>query len=273
MSKGKRWNLTDQNFGLWTVLRKGENIGIRTTWICQCECGTIKQVATECLTRGQSKSCGCSSWDYRKNLNLYEDLTGQTFNRLTVLEFAGRKNKRPVWKCVCECGNTTIVYAKLLKNGHTKSCGCLHKEQLSNMTRTHGKTKTRLYNIWNNMKSRCLCKTSQSYKYYGSRGVQLYKEWEEYIVFEKWALENGYSGNLSIDRIDVNGNYEPSNCRWITMKEQARNKRNNVLIEYNGEIKLMADWSRYFDIRHSQIQYYLKQNRIEEFFDRLVNNN
>lgn len=170
----------------------------------------------------------------------FVDLTGNRYGKLVALERAKNRGKHTMWKCKCDCGNYTITGANELKQGTTKSCGCLKFESRNS---THGLTKTRLYSIWSKMKDRCLNKNNPAYKWYGGRGITICQEWlDDFMDFYKWAIENGYKEGLSIDRIDVNGNYEPCNCRWITLEEQALNTRTTKFLTYKGETKTVSEW-------------------------------
>jgi hypothetical protein len=164
----------------------------------------------------------------------FNDLAGKKFGRLTVKERAGRSNDRHIlWLCDCKCGNHVIVNSRDLIIGHTKSCGCLFTDA---MTRHGGRGKyetERLYFVWRGIKNRCECKSATGYDYYGGRGIKLCEEWHDYGTFRKWAFLNGYNEKAiqwecTIDRINPDENYESSNCRWVTMKVQANNKRNSL---------------------------------------------
>lgn len=180
------------------------------------------------------------------------DLTGQKFGRLTVLERAGTKGHEPTWLCACECGNTKVVMGVSLRNGDTLSCGCLGRELSSERlvnnplpTQTHGLSETRLYKILNGMKSRCYNPKSKYYNDYGGRGIAVCGEWlNDFRAFYDWAIANGYRDDLEIERIDNDGDYEPSNCRWATRTEQNNNKRNNHFVTYNNRTQTVAQWAR-----------------------------
>lgn len=184
------------------------------------------------------------------------DLTGKKFGRLTVIERTENNHRGNVmWKCICECGNEKIVSRNCLNQGITKSCGCLLKEARHSNTRKHGKTKTRLYRIWAKMKERCNNPKTKSFVYYGGRGITICEEWlNDFQAFYDWSMANGYSDNLSIDRIDVNGNYEPGNCRWADTKTQANNKTTNRYITLNNKTQTLQQWSKETGINHSTIQ-------------------
>ena len=166
----------------------------------------------------------------------FKDIRGQKFGRLTALYRLHNYHKKTThWLCVCECGNLKeIEKASLLRN-MSKSCGCYRKETSKKQGKSnmkHGKIGTRLYTIWRDMKIRCTCKNSKDYKNYGGRGIVVCDEWlDNFQAFYDWSMNNGYDDSLTIDRIDVNGNYEPFNCRWATWKQQARNKRNNCFVK------------------------------------------
>lgn len=138
----------------------------------------------------------------------------------------------------------TSVPSDKLNSGHTQSCGCLHNDLLAERHLTHGDSASRLYNIWAGMRNRCNNENNQAYKHYGGRGISICKEWDDsYETFKEWAVSHGYSEHLTIDRIDVNGDYCPDNCKWSTDKEQSRNTRRNIMLTLNGETKCVSAWA------------------------------
>ena len=193
-----------------------------------------------------------------------KNLINQKFGKLTVIDFSSKitKNKktRKYWLCKCECGNYKVIEQDHLISGHTRSCGCFKKETISNRFYKHGLTDTRLFRIWTNVKTRCYNKKSKFYKNYGGRGIVICNEWKNnFNSFYNWAMSNGYQDDLTIDRIDVNENYEPSNCRWVDIKTQQRNRGNNYLIKYNGEEHCVTEWGRILGINYGTILYRLKK--------------
>ena len=162
------------------------------------------------------------------------DLTNKRFGRLIALSpaYCGKSNN-VFWHCQCDCGNLCIVNSQNLKSGKTKSCGCLRTHRCIERNKARGneipRNKNRLYRIYYGMRTRCYNTKDQHYKYYGARGISICPLWlESFSAFESWALSHGYDPALSIDRIDNDGNYEPSNCRWATANEQNKNKRHNI---------------------------------------------
>lgn len=178
-------------------------------------------------------------------MSKFIDLTGQKHHMLLVLELAGKKHGHLNWKCLCDCGNITYTLGCDLTSGRKKSCGCLSRYMRIQNNTTHGMSKTRLYTIWNGIKKRCYNPNFENYKHYGGRGIEVCNEWKnDFEVFASWAMDNGYTDELTIERIDVNKNYCPENCKWITKTEQAKNKRTSRYFTYDGKTQILKDWCR-----------------------------
>lgn len=198
------------------------------------------------------------------------DMTGKKFGRLTVLERTGLDgSRRVVWRCRCECGNETNVTGTLLRRGVTKSCGCIRNEMIAEIGRQsstkHGMADTRLYSEWRTMKTRCSNPRNHKYESYGARGITVCPEWSEsFEAFRDWAFANGYRDDLTIDRIDGNGNYEPSNCRWATQKEQQNNRCNNRMLTYNGKTQTLQQWAEEIGMKSRTLQMRLRRGWTDE---------
>lgn len=191
----------------------------------------------------------------------WEELVGLKFNRLKVLRVAGKnKHGHVLFECLCDCDNKTIVEATAVKNGVTKSCGCLQREKAGNTSLIHGMTNTRLHRIWSAMISRCENKNNNRYYTYGARGIKVCPEWRsDFVAFYNWSMANGYDDNLTIDRKDNNKDYSPENCKWSTNREQANNKRSNRIIEYKGIRKNVKQWADYFGFNYKYFHEKLKK--------------
>lgn len=181
------------------------------------------------------------------------------------------KTRRPKWVCRCDCGNVVNVIASNLKRGTSTSCGCAQIEQLRARVMTHGgyANNEKLYNVWHGMRKRCYCATDNHYPDYGGRGISICDEWNDYAVFREWAVLNGYKEGLSIDRIDVNGDYSPDNCRWADNHTQQNNKRCCIYFTNNGDTKTLKEWSRACEIPYATLYSRYKRGW---GVDRMLNN-
>lgn len=193
------------------------------------------------------------------------EMKGKKFNRLLVISESHKRKEGYYWECLCDCGNHTVVLGQKLRNGHTKSCGCLQAINTSKANTKHGMSHSRLTNIHSSMKKRCNNRNNKNYEGYGGRGIKVCEEWEDFATFAEWALKNGYKDHLTIERINNDGNYEPDNCKWIPIEEQALNRRipKNNKSGYPGV---------YFDKRMSKYTVTVKKGGKQKYlgcFERL----
>lgn len=187
------------------------------------------------------------------------DMIGKKFGKLTVIEECDERSRQHkiVYKCQCDCGKMVDTIGAELRNGRAKSCGCL---RVSNHPKIHEKSGTRLYRIWQNMKQRCYNSSNKDYKDYGVRGIKICDEWlNDFQSFYDWSMNNNYNNALTIDRIDVNGNYEPDNCCWSTRKQQTENRRNNIYLTYHGKTQTISQWAK--DLGVSYVKLYKRHYR------------
>lgn len=182
-------------------------------------------------------------------MGIKQDLTGRRFGKLTVVSEAGHRGKNVAWLCICDCGKETIARANHLRSGARVSCGCRRSESKMKYDSKHN----RIYSIWRGMKERCYYKHNKRYEQYGGRGIKVCMEWHNFATFQEWALSSGYSDELSIDRIDNNGNYSPENCRWATNIEQANNKSQSKIIDCEGKCMTLAQWCKILSLPYSSV--------------------
>lgn len=189
-----------------------------------------------------------------------KDMKDLTFGRLKVVEFSHTKDGKAYWKCLCECGNEVIINGRNLRMGRTNSCGCIQKK--------HGEWNTRLYSIWNGMVRRC--HTSQSKKqtkYYKDKGIIVCDDWRDFLTFKEWALNNGYEESLTIERIDIGGDYCPGNCKWIPRNEQQLNQSHTTFIEIGNIRKPLTVWAKENNISPNTLRYRIKNGwKVEDYF-------
>ena len=177
---------------------------------------------------------------------------GNKYGLLTVLRYTGNdKHGKRRWLCKCDCGKECVVLGSDIKRGHTTSCGCYDKKRRIK----HGMSDTRMYKIWCDIKSRCNHEYDTNYNNYGGRGIRVCDEWDnDFMAFYDWSIVHGYNDKLTIDRIDVNGNYDPSNCRWISFYDQQYNKRNTKYYEYNGDMITIYDIMKITGLKYNTIK-------------------
>lgn len=190
-----------------------------------------------------------------------QECIGKRYGRLLVLSFnkeETNKHKGGIfYNCICDCGKQCLANKYSILKGEKQSCGCLHREQLVKRNKEtallHGDSRNeyeKLHNSWTAMKNRCLSPTNERYELYGGRGISIFKDWLDWDIFKHWALANGWENGLTIDRIDYNGNYEPINCRWVTMEVQANNTSTNKYLEYHEEVKTLSEWCKILNLNY-----------------------
>lgn len=188
------------------------------------------------------------------------DRTGQRYGRLVVLSRHGSRQNKAEWLCACDCGRQTLVLSNALHSGNTRSCGCLQPESVASRNSTHGLSRVEAgtYKVWKDMKARCYVESNKHFKDYGGRGIEVCERWRN--DFAAFLADMGARPqDMTIDRRDGDGHYEPSNCRWADKFTQARNRRNNHVIEYLGESKTLAQWCSEFGLESSLVRYRLRR--------------
>ena len=256
-------NLIGETFGRLTVTSLSEPKNGHRYWFCKCSCGNEKEVSGGILKRGDVKSCGClrseTAREAVRNLKPRQrkDISGKKFGKLTALNWiCDDRNRKPVWECICECGNISYVGAYDLAGGNSKSCGCQKINALSKYVEEKKKNgfgihHKRARNSWRLMIDRCTNPKNKDYPNYGGRGINVCDEW---LTLKNFVLDMGDPPlGMTIDRADTNGNYEPENCRWATPKEQARNTRKNVLVKHGDRIVTVMELSELTGIPASTI--------------------
>lgn len=213
---------------------------------CICSCGEIRWVSMLSLKMGTSKSCGCKRQELSNEKKKWLWVTYKSGERYNFLTLTGKgfKETKTMVEAICDCGTVTWVSLSNIKNGHTKSCGCYRRDIVT----THGMNPSSgahpIYTAYRSMIDRCANPNIEAFENYGARGILVCEEWlNSFESFKNWSLNNGWAEGLTIDRINNDGNYEPSNCRWTTHMIQNRNRRGNNYIEAFGEKKILPDWA------------------------------
>lgn len=226
-------NHIGERFGRLTIIgTKFNEKRNRTHVVCACDCGAVVEKEYTSLKKGKVQSCGCLARE------LYESMREARLEK--EKEQLERKEQR-------ELNQRAIAYINAFKKEYQQS----RRKEYHNLKQRN----KRLYFVWQNMRKRCDSPTCHKYQNYGARGISVCDEWKDFKVFCKWAKQNGYADGLSLDRIDNNGNYEPSNCRWADMKTQQNNKRTNCWLEKDGEVHTMAEWTRILNLSNHKFNW------------------
>jgi hypothetical protein len=259
-------NLTGQKFGKLTVVgfnskrkytRKTGDIYYRYYWDCKCDCGNNTIALGPSLKNGHTKSCGCHKISKAKsNLN---NLVGIRSGKIIVENFSHIRNECSFWLCKCDCGNHVVIRSDGIINKTSQSCGCSRFIRKYNYKAGRRKSMGALFQVWSGMINRCYNVANRGYKDYGGRGIEVCERWR--VLFNNFYEDMGLPiEGYSIDRVDVNGNYEPGNCRWATDVEQSRNKRNNVNINIFGTIMCVSAWGEIVKIKPGTISSRIARN-------------
>lgn len=264
-------DMTGKRFGNLTVVKRAEDKPTKrgdgiVMWECICDCGNTIITTRQELIHGHKKDCGCSKD--------HHDIVGKRFGRLVVQEIIPSKvfSSFIHAKCLCDCGKITHPTAVSLIKGEIKSCGCLSLEKMTLSKIKHNMSKSRLYFTWKSMNQRCSNPNSYSYQYYGKRGIKVCDEWKGDKGFEnfaEWAYENGYDESKdrteqSLDRIDVNGDYCPENCRWADIETQSYNKTDTTFVNIYGEMLNIKEISEKYGIPKKTLRGRIDQGIIDE---------
>lgn len=260
---GKKLDVTGQRFGALVAIKPTELRHRQSVnWLFKCDCGKEVIYPVNSVKAGREKSCGCQINRNKPKPRESKLKIGDQFADLTVIRIVGKdKDRHFTAEVKCKCGEIFLTRDTLLRCGRVLRCKKCNYEAI----KTHGMTDTPLFHCWQSMRSRCNNPKNKEYHLYGGRGISVCPEWNDSNNFIKWALEHGYQEGLTIDRINVNGNYEPSNCRWATIQEQARNKRNTRYIHFEGKYMPIRDVADITGINASTIIQRLDKRGWDEY--------
>lgn len=252
---GKKYGRLLAKYPVRVPKKKANRTTVRI--LCLCDCGKEHSAVPSELRTGHIKSCGCYRSDVAKEDTM--KMVGNKFGRLQVISIVsaksiGKKRTDAFANCICDCGSQIYVRCYNLRTGETKSCGCYQQTKFSISLTKHGESKTRLYRVWHGMLTRCLSNGPYHDRYRG-RGITVCSEWKSYVNFRDWAIGNGYEDGLSIERVNNDGNYEPNNCKWIPLSDQAKNTGRTVRLTVDGETRSLSEWSRVSGISKNTIHY------------------
>jgi hypothetical protein len=260
-------DITGQRFDRLTVVKYSHRDEVKrvAVWECMCDCGKTVIAKGVHLRNGSVRSCGCLRLDAlaSKPAHNFDDLTGQKFHRLTVLNRVPNERgyNTTRWLCRCDCGTEKVVDRTNLASGKIRSCGCFNSERRAERQLTHGLSKTKLYKVWSWMLTRCYNEKCEHYKDYGGRGIGVSDEWRSDFLNFYNDMAPGYKPGLELDRIEVNGDYSKGNCRWATDKQNARNKRNTTYLTIDGVTKPLGDWAEISGRWYQNIHRSLRQGK------------